>query len=141
MDRPGLADPVRGTFLLLTRTRERVGNGPRLRLKENFWKEVRPMADHYASGTWQVTEGRDQEFINRWTEFLQWSRANYPSIVVANLIRDRRVPGHYVSFAEWTDEASRDAWKQNPEFATHFDACVALCEHMSGADFDRVATV
>jgi quinol monooxygenase YgiN len=99
------------------------------------------MADHYASGTWQVKQGCDQEFIDRWTEFLQWSRANYPSIVVANLIRDRRVPGHYVSFAEWTEEASRDAWKQNPEFTTHFDACFALCEHMSGADFDRVATV
>ncbi|WP_427131960.1 antibiotic biosynthesis monooxygenase [Pseudarthrobacter sp. S9] len=81
---------------------------PNISANRASWKEVRPMADHCASGTWQVKQGCDQEFIDRWTEFLQWSRANYPSILGANFIRDRRVPGHYVSFAEWTDEASRD---------------------------------
>jgi quinol monooxygenase YgiN len=99
------------------------------------------MAEHYASGVWQVKEGKDEEFVERWKEFLQWSRANHPSMVVANLLRDRGTTGHYLSFSEWSDAASRDAWKQDPGFKTHIGACVALCENMHGADYDLAATV
>ncbi|MGY2744997.1 antibiotic biosynthesis monooxygenase family protein [Pseudarthrobacter sp. O4] len=99
------------------------------------------MAEHYASGVWHVKQGNDEEFVGRWTEFLQWSRANYPSMVVANLLRDGGVPGRYMSFSEWTDEASRDAWKQDPEFKNRFGACVALCEDMHGADYDLAVSV
>lgn len=99
------------------------------------------MADHYASGVWHVKQGNDEEFVQRWTEFLQWSRENYPSMVVANLLRDRGVAGRYMSFSEWTDDAARDAWKQAPEFKTRFGACAALCEDMHGADYDLAVSV
>lgn len=99
------------------------------------------MAENYASGTWQVKAGREPEFVQRWTEFLQWTRKDHPAMLVATLLRDRTVPGHYVSFAEWTDVQSRDAWKQSPEFAARIAACRALCEDMTGSDYDRAATV
>lgn len=99
------------------------------------------MAENYASGTWQVKAGREPEFVQRWTEFLQWTRKDHPAMLVATLLRDRTLPGHFVSFAEWTDELSRDAWKQSPEFAARIAACRALCEDMTGSDYDRAATV
>ena len=99
------------------------------------------MAEHYASGTWNVRPGCEQDFVERWTEFLQWTRTDYPSMLAATLIRDRRVPGHYLSFAEWADEHSRAAWRAAPEFQARLGACRALCEDMGGADYDRVATV
>lgn len=99
------------------------------------------MAEHYASGTWHVMEGRTEEFVQRWTEFLQWTRKDHPAMLSATLLRDRGVPGHFVSFAEWTDEQARAQWKQDPEFATHFGACRELCEHMTGSDYDRAVTV
>jgi len=99
------------------------------------------MAEHYASGTWQVKEGREEQFVERWTAFLQWTRKDHPAMLAATLLRDRNVPGHYLSFAEWTDEPSRAAWKQDPHFAALFGACHELCEHMTGSDYDRVATV
>jgi len=99
------------------------------------------MAEHYASGVWQVKDGKDEEFVKRWTEFLQWSRENFPAMVGAKLLRDRNTAGHYVSFSEWTDPASRDAWKQAPDFKTRITACVELCEKMHGADYDLAATV
>ncbi len=29
------------------------------------------MADQYASGNWHVKAGKEKEFVERWTEFLQ----------------------------------------------------------------------
>lgn len=99
------------------------------------------MAEHFASGVWHVKLGNDDEFVQRWKEFLQWSRENYPSMVVAKLLRDSGSEGHYISFSEWTDEASRNAWKQEPEFKARIGACVALCEDMRGADYELAASV
>ncbi|MEV7136485.1 antibiotic biosynthesis monooxygenase family protein [Arthrobacter sp. NPDC093128] len=88
------------------------------------------MAGHYASGVWHVRQGNDEQFVQKWTEFLQWSRENYPSMVVARLLHDKGVPGRYMSYSEWTDESSRDAWKQDPEFRTRFGARVFV--HIMG---------
>jgi heme-degrading monooxygenase HmoA len=99
------------------------------------------MAEHYASGVWQVKLGNDDEFVERWKEFLQWSRENYPALVVAKLLRDSGTAGRYITFSEWTDEASRNAWKQEPEFKARIGAFVALCEDMRGADYELAATV
>ncbi|MFX0575791.1 antibiotic biosynthesis monooxygenase family protein [Nocardia nepalensis] len=99
------------------------------------------MAEYYASGTWYVKPGCDQEFVDRWTEFLQWTRKEFPSMLAAHLLRDRAAAGHYVSFAEWADEASRDAWRGKPEFAARYGPCRALCTDMTGANFDRVVTI
>lgn len=99
------------------------------------------MAEHYASGVWHVKQGNDGQFVQKWTEFLQWSREYYPSMVVAKLLHDKGAPGRYLSYSEWSDETSRDAWKQDPEFWTLIGACVALCEDMHGADYDVAAIV
>ncbi|MEI8408950.1 MULTISPECIES: antibiotic biosynthesis monooxygenase family protein [unclassified Kribbella] len=99
------------------------------------------MAEHYASGNWQVRAGREQEFVERWTEFLQWTRKDHPAMLTATLLRDGSVPGHYVSFAEWADEQSRTAWKESPDFTVHFAACRDLCEQMSGSDYEREVSI
>jgi heme-degrading monooxygenase HmoA len=99
------------------------------------------MAELYASGTWQVTEGKEEEFVQRWTEFLTWSRRTHPGLRVAHLMRDDEQPGHYLSISEWADEASRAAWRQAPEFRELYGACVALCETSRGADYEDVVTI
>ncbi|TCO51192.1 quinol monooxygenase YgiN [Kribbella antiqua] len=99
------------------------------------------MAEHYASGNWHVKPGQEQEFVERWTEFLQWTRKDHPAMLTATLLRDENTPGHYVSIAEWADAQSRTTWKQSPNFATHFTACQSLCDHMTGSDYTREVTV
>lgn len=99
------------------------------------------MTEHYGSGTWDVREGQEAEFVQRWTEFITWSRSTHPEMLVASLLSDRSVPGHYVSFAEWSDPSAREAWKKTPEFAARFSACAALCANAKGADYDLVVTI
>ncbi|HEY3002760.1 MAG TPA: antibiotic biosynthesis monooxygenase [Kribbellaceae bacterium] len=99
------------------------------------------MIDDYASGSWNVTPGSEEEFVKRWTEFISWSRSEFPAMTRASLLRDSQVPGHFISFAEWSEAGQRAAWKQSAGFQQRFSACRALCDTMSGSDYLRVVTV
>lgn len=99
------------------------------------------MSEHYASGRWQVTEGKEEEFTARWNEFLGWTRQSYPELISAGLLQSTEDPSVFVSFAEWTDPAARAAWKASDGFAERFGACRALCTAMDGSDFNRVVTI
>lgn len=90
---------------------------------------------YMASGNWQVTGGKAAEFIDRWTEFLTWTKEANDGFRSARLIRDLQDPDHFVSFASWRDPAAMDAWKNKPEFAEHFGSCRALCEDMQGGGY------
>jgi hypothetical protein len=43
--------------------------------------------------------------------------------------------------SEWTDVASRDAWKASPGFREGFAASKALCDEFVGGDYDEVVVV
>jgi heme-degrading monooxygenase HmoA len=99
------------------------------------------MGDHFASGNWQVSKGKEGEFVERWSEFLGWARETQSSLVNASLIRDDNDSSHFVSFAEWSEAAGRSAWRQDPGFAERFNACRSLCEDFYGGDYDRVVAI
>lgn len=64
------------------------------------------MAESYASGDWMVSEGREDEFVSRWLEFLRWTRENADGFKEATLIRHVSDSRHFISFAQWdSDEA------------------------------------
>jgi heme-degrading monooxygenase HmoA len=95
----------------------------------------------YASGSWNVTKGHEEEFVRRWTEFLQWTRSTFGELGTAQLIRDEETPGHFVSFATWKSiEALRD-WRARPEFAERFGACRALCDEFRGSSYTQAVVV
>ena len=78
------------------------------------------MADtpqHWASGNWTVSEGREEEFIAAWKDWLGWSSQNIDGFVSATLIREIANPRHFVSFSPWRDAGTRDAWKSSGGFA------------------------
>jgi heme-degrading monooxygenase HmoA len=99
------------------------------------------MAELFASGDWYVMKGKEEEFIENWTEFLQWTRATQPEMVAAALIRDEVDPSHFISFAQWDDAGARNAWKNSEGFMERFSACRSLCDDMRGGDYERIVTV
>jgi len=52
------------------------------------------MTEHYGSGTWYVKAGNEEEFVQRWSEFITWSRSTHPAMLAASLLHDRALPGH-----------------------------------------------
>ena len=99
------------------------------------------MGEHYASGNWHVKPGKEKEFVERWTEFLQWTRKDHPAMVRATLIQDTEDKTHFVSTSEWDNADARAAWKKSPEFAAKFSAARDLCSEMSSIDADRRVTI
>ena len=99
------------------------------------------MSDPFASGDWKVSAGKEDEFIDRWREFLQWTRKTQPALISASLLRDADDPRHFLSFAQWSDEDARAAWKNGSDFSKYFSACRALCDDMQGSNHDRVVTI
>ena len=96
---------------------------------------------YWASGAWQVSAGKADEFVDRWKGFLEWTRAENPGFRWARLIRDRDDDHHFISFASWSDAGARDAWRQKPGFSEHAGGCRALCDEFRGGDFDDVVTI
>jgi heme-degrading monooxygenase HmoA len=99
------------------------------------------MTEPFASGDWHVTAGKEEEFIERWREFMEWTRKTQPRLVSASLLRDTAEPRHFLSFAEWDHAAARDAWKQSDGFMQRFSACRKLCDDMRGSDYERVVAI
>jgi len=99
------------------------------------------MADQFASGNWHVKAGKEKEFVERWTDFLQWTRKDHPAMLRATLIQDVSDKGHFVSTSEWENAEARTAWKQSPEFAAKFQAARDLCDDMSSIDAERRVTI
>jgi heme-degrading monooxygenase HmoA len=95
-------------------------------------------SEHFASGDWVVQEGSDEDFIERWGEWIGARTKSVPGFGAATLMRDDANPQHFVSFSSWDDASSRDTWKTSPEFAKGFAGCRELCEDFQGGDFDVV---
>ncbi|MFG2878049.1 antibiotic biosynthesis monooxygenase family protein [Streptomyces sp. NPDC048337] len=98
-------------------------------------------SNYWASGNWKVSEGKEDEFVDRWTAFLTWTKEANEGFLFARLIRDLGNPGHYVSFASWHDVEAMKAWQDKPEFAEYFGGCRALCEDMQGGGFSLARAV
>jgi heme-degrading monooxygenase HmoA len=95
----------------------------------------------WASGNWSVTAGKEEEFVGRWGEWLQWSRDNIPGLRSATLIRDAQDERHFISFSDWADEESRERWKNSDGFREKFAACRDLCDEFQGGDFGLANSV
>ncbi|MEY9849931.1 antibiotic biosynthesis monooxygenase family protein [Streptacidiphilus sp. MAP5-3] len=96
---------------------------------------------HWASGNWQVSDGKTEEFIERWRAFLTWTRDENKGFLGARLIRDLANPSHFVSFASWEDLATLRAWQGRPEFAESVAACRALCDDVRSGVYELAVDV
>lgn len=97
--------------------------------------------EHYASGSWTVKAGQEEEFISRWRDWLQRSASDVEGFGSARLVRDLSNPRHFLSYSDWDTPEARDTWKQSPEFAEGFSSCRELCDDFYGGDYTQVVAV
>jgi heme-degrading monooxygenase HmoA len=99
------------------------------------------MSQHYASGNWLVLNGKEEEFIARWKEFLHWTKQHAQGLVSAQLIQDFEDPHHFISYSSWDSIEALQRWRSLPEFASMLGACRVLCQEFRGANFNLAASV
>jgi heme-degrading monooxygenase HmoA len=95
----------------------------------------------YTSGDWRVKEGNEQEFIDRWTEFVTWTKESSNGANEFFLIQQADVPQHFLSFGNWDDQSAVDAWRQTSDFAERLGRCRELCDEFKANDFVPVVHV
>lgn len=96
---------------------------------------------HFASGTWKVKEGSEDEFVSRWRDWIASSTRGVAGFGSARLLRDLGDPRHFLSFSDWDDPDSRRAWKESTEFAEGMAWVRELCDDFSGADYTEMVQV
>jgi heme-degrading monooxygenase HmoA len=89
----------------------------------------------YSSGRWLVHEGREDEFIERWTEFIEWSLENAPGAQDFVLLRQGEHPRLFLSVGGWSDPDSMAAWQSHPEFAAKLGRCRELCDEFESGGY------
>jgi quinol monooxygenase YgiN len=82
----------------------------------------------YNSGEWLVRAGSEEEFVERWTTFTEWSLNDAPGAVSFVLVRSTEDPRKFLCLGTWESQDAREAWRQMPRMQELLGRCRELCE-------------
>ena len=66
----------------------------------------------YSSGEWLVREGSEEEFIQTWTTFTEWSLDNAPGAKSFVLVRSVEEPRKFLSLGAWESQQAQERWRE-----------------------------
>lgn len=78
------------------------------------------MESHYTHTTWRVKPGREDDFVERWAEWIDWSHRQGLR-EHALLLRDAETPGTFLSFGPWENVDAVQAWRSLPGYHERVD--------------------
>jgi heme-degrading monooxygenase HmoA len=93
----------------------------------------------FTSGRWVVKAGDEDEFIERWTAFTEWSLENVAGAEDFALIQDAGDSTRFLSFGAWKDTDSVQGWRNSPEFGERLGHCRELCDDFEARDYVLVS--
>ena len=67
-------------------------------------------AQSYSSGEWLVQAGSEEDFIERWNTFIEWSLNNAPGAESFVLVRSTEDPSRFLSLGAWENQEALEAW-------------------------------
>lgn len=85
----------------------------------------------YTLGEWTVKTGREDEFVDAWHRFAEWTVANISGSTWAKLLRDRDAPRRFISFGPWKDDDAVAEWRRHPGFQERVAEIQELVEDFS----------
>jgi heme-degrading monooxygenase HmoA len=85
-------------------------------------------AQSYSSGEWLVRAGSEEEFIQRWTTFIEWSLDNAEGAESFVLVRSTQEPRKFLSLGAWESPEAQQAWREMPRMQELLGRSRELCE-------------
>src|ERR687897_3506260 len=82
----------------------------------------------YSSGEWSVRAGSEEEFVERWTTFIEWSLDNAEGAESFVLVRSTQEPRKFLSLGAWESQGAQQAWREMPQLQVMLGHCRALCD-------------
>jgi quinol monooxygenase YgiN len=110
--------------------------------EEGGQEEMMRAGQFYGSGEWLVREGNEEDFVERWTTFIEWSLDNAPGAVSGSfvLVRSTEDPRRFLSLGAWENQDAREAWRQMPRMQELFTQCRELCEEVESHEYTLAAS-
>lgn len=97
------------------------------------------MSTIYTSGTWKPYPGREDAFVEAWTQFASWA-SGMPGAGRLQLVRDIAEPARFVSFGDWESLDEVRAWKSSPEFRERMAQVLQHVDEFLPTELTLVAT-
>lgn len=95
----------------------------------------------YSSGSWTVTQGKEQEFTRTWESNVTLVPGEHPGVVF-RLLRDVGDPQHYVSLVgPWKSLAELEAVRATPEFRESMERTRKVLESVDVMTYELVVEV
>ena len=94
----------------------------------------------YSSGEWLVRAGSEEEFIERWTTFIEWSLNDAPGAESFVLVRSTEDPTKFLSLGSWESQEAQQAWREMPRHQELLEQCRELCEEFEPHEYTVVAS-
>jgi heme-degrading monooxygenase HmoA len=94
----------------------------------------------YSSGEWLVRPGSEEEFIEAWTSFIEWSLDNAPGAESFLLVRGTEEPRKFLSLGAWESQEAQEAWREMPRMQELLGHCRELCEEFETHTYTLAAS-
>ena len=94
----------------------------------------------YSSGEWSVRAGSEEEFVDRWTTFIEWSLDNAPGAESFVLVRSTEDPRRFLSLGAWESQEAQEAWREMPRMQELLGQCRELCEEFETHTYTLAAS-
>ena len=95
----------------------------------------------YSSGEWLVRAGSEQEFIQRWTAFIEWTLKEAPGAVSFVLVRSTQEPRKFLSLGAWESQQAQERWREMPQMQVLLGQCRALCDEFDTHRYTLAASL
>ena len=96
------------------------------------------MSQAYTHTTWTVKPGLEDEFVRRWTEWVNWSALQGLS-APAKLLRDVDDPRRFVSYGPWRSIDAARQWRAMPGFHQRISRLQEVVERFEPSTLEQVA--
>ena|SRR5215210_394212 len=93
----------------------------------------------YSSGEWLVRAGSEEEFVDRWNAFIEWTADNAAGAESFVLVRSTEEPRRFLSLGAWESQEAQDAWREMPRMQELLGRCRQLCEEFGSHSYALAA--
>lgn len=84
----------------------------------------------YTCGTWIVKSGMEQDFIEAWQAFADWTSRDQVGAGAGTLLQNEDDPSMFLSFGPWENVKVITEWRSKPEFQDFVSRARELCEEV-----------
>jgi heme-degrading monooxygenase HmoA len=87
-----------------------------------------------------VRAGSEEEFVNRWTAFIEWTSDNAAGAESFVLVRSTDQPRRFLSLGAWESQEAQEAWREMPRMQELLGRCRELCEEFDSHSYALAAS-